>query len=319
VRKVAVFNDTAPSRHFGCEAVMAAIETNVAARGGHIIHRHSVGKPWEADAAALAAIVDADVVLVNGEGTIHHSAPAAASLARLAPHCATRGKRCYLINAMIQSNKLEIMRDLAAFDRVWVRERRSAQEAERSGVATELCGDLSFFHDLPQHEGSEGRGLALDSADPRVTAEMAKIAAALKADFVAMRHNKKGMKAYKKQPLRWRYESGKPTVLVRGVATFQQFAAFLSRRRYLVTGRFHGLCFAVNSRVPFAAVPLSVWKSDALLQDIGLTSKRLFRAGGVPKPLSSREQELISRYLVDIRGRIAAMFDHILPPAGSRR
>jgi Polysaccharide pyruvyl transferase len=298
---------------------MAAIETNVAARGGNIIHRHSVGKPWETDPAALAAIEDADVVLVNGEGTIHHSAPAAASLARLAPHCGTRDKRCYLINAMIQSNKPEIMKDLLAFDQVWVRERRSAQEAEQAGVAAELCGDLSFFHDLPRHQGGESRGLALDSADPRITAEMAKIAAALKADFVAMRHNKKGMKAYKKQPLRWRYESGKPTALVRGVATFQQFAAFLSRRRYLVTGRFHGLCFAVNSRVPFAAVPLSVWKSESLLQDIGLAPKRLFRTGVVPKPFSAREEELISRYLVDIRGRIAAMFDCVLPPAGQAR
>ena len=298
---------------------MAAIEDNVAARGGHIIHRHPVGKPWEADPAALAAIEGADVILVNGEGTIHHSTPAAASLVRLAPHCRARDKRCYLINAMIQSNKPDIMQDLAAFDRVWVRERRSAQEAEKSGVAAELCGDLSFFHDLPQHDGGEGRGLALDSADPRVTAEMAKIAAALKADFVAMRHNKKGMKAYKKQPLRWRYESGKPSALVRGVATFQQFAAFLARRRYLVTGRFHGLCFAVNSRVPFAAVPLSVWKSDALLQDIGLAPKRLFRTGATPKPFSPREQELISRYVVDIRSHIAAMFDQILPSVGLGR
>jgi hypothetical protein len=72
VRKVAVFNDTAPSRHFGCEAVMAAIEINVSARGGHIIHRHAVGKLWETDPAALAAIEDADedanIVLVKARG-----------------------------------------------------------------------------------------------------------------------------------------------------------------------------------------------------------------------------------------------------------
>lgn len=313
MRKVAVFNDTAPSRHFGCEAVMAAIETNVAARSGHIIHRHSVGNPWETDPAALKAIEDADIILVNGEGTIHHGTPAAASLARLAPYCRARGKRCYLINAMIQSNKPAIMSDLAAFDAVWVRERQSAQEAEQSGVPAELCGDLTFFHDLPRHEDGKGRGLVLDSADPRITTRMAKIAATLKADFVAMRHNKKGMKAYRKQPLRWRYEAGKPTALVRGIITFRQFAAFLAGRPFLVTGRFHGLCFAINSRVPLVAVPLSVWKSDALLRDIGLPPTRLFRDDAIPKPFSAQEETLISAYLADIRGRIAAMFDRILP------
>lgn len=293
---------------------MAAIEANVVARGGHIIYRHAVGKPWEMDPAALKAIEDADVVLVNGEGTIHHGTPAAASLARLAPYCRANGKRCYLINAMIQSNRPAVMSDLAAFDAVWVRERQSAQEAERSGVPAELCGDLSFFHGLPRHRDGEGRGLVLDSADPRIMTRMAKIAAGLKADFVAMRHNKKGMKAYRKQPLRWCYEAGKPTALVRGIITFRQFAALLAGRPYLVTGRFHGLCFAINSRVPMAAVPLSVWKSDALLQDIGLAPKRLFRDGAIPAPLSAQEETLISVYLADIRGRIAAMFDRILPP-----
>jgi hypothetical protein len=127
-----------------------------------------------------------------------------------------------------------------------------------------------------------------------------------------MRHNKKGMKAYRRRLLRGRYETGKPTTLVRGITTFQQFAAFLARRPFLVTGRFHGLCFAVNGRVPMTAVPLSVWKSDALLQDIGFGSRRLFESGSVPKPFTAHEEDLISTYLADIRSRIAAMFDRIV-------
>lgn len=313
MRKVAVFNDTAPSRHFGCEAVMAAIDASVAARGARITYRHPVTKPWQADSRALAAIDDADMVLVNGEGTIHHGKPAAARLARLGPHCTARNKPCFVINATIQANNQAVMRDLAAFNGIWVREGRSADEAKRSGIAAEICGDLSFFHSLPQHDGGPDRGLVLDSADPAITAEMAAIAATLKADFVAMRHNRKGMKAYKKQPLRWRYEAGKPTAIVAGVGTFQQFAAFLAHRRFLVTGRFHGLCFAVNSGVPFSIVPLDIWKSDAVLSDIGLHPARLFRPGAAPKPFAAREIELISAYVTDIRGRIAAMFDRILP------
>lgn len=314
MRKIAVFNDTAPSRHFGCEAVMAAIETNVAARGGTIIYRHPVGRPWHSDPKAMIAIDEADLILVNGEGTIHHSKPPARALARLGPHCSERGKPCFLINATLQANNQDLMNDLMAFDGIWVREGKSAEEAQRCGAAAELCGDLSFFHSFPRHAGGRDRGLVLDSASPKLTAQMAVIASNLQADFVTMRHNKKGMKSYKKDLLRWRYQVvGKPAAIVSGICTFQHFAAYLARRRFLVTSRFHGLCFAVNSLVPFSAVPLAVWKSDAVLSDIGLNPARLFQPGSEPKPFAEREVELISRYLTRVRDRIAAMFDQILP------
>ncbi len=320
MRKIAVFNDTAPSRHFGCEAVMAAIDANVASRGACITYRHPVGRPWQFDPRAVAAIDEADIILVNGEGTIHHGKPTARNLARLGPHCRTLGKPCFLINATLQANNQAVMSDLLAFDEIWVREGRSAEEAKRWGVAAEICGDLSFFHAFPQHEGNADRGLVLDSADPRITADMAVVAAKLKADFVAIRHTKKGMKSYKKDFLRWRYRAiSKPTAVIVGIRTFQQFAAFLARRRFLVTGRFHGLCFAVNSRVPFAAVALDVWKSEAILSDIGLNPARLFQPGMAPKPFATQEIELIASYLTSVRSRIAAMFDRVLPNDGRHR
>ena len=312
MRNVALFNDTAPSRHFGCEAVMAAIEDGLASRGARFIHRHPVTTPWEADPAALAAIEQADLVLVNGEGTIHHGKPTAASLARLAPYCAERSKACFVINATIQANDQAVMRDLAASSGLWVREGRSAEECARWGINAEVCGDLSFAHVLPSHDIDRDRGLVLDAAHPDVTAAMGVIAARLRADFVAMRHNRKGMKSYRKGLLSRRFESGKPTGIVPGIDTFGKFAAFLARRRFVVTGRFHGLCFALNSRVPFSAAPLDVWKSEALLADLGLHPGRLLRDGAAPRPFSARELELISTYVDDIRGRITTMFDRIL-------
>ena len=319
MRKVALFNDTAPTRHFGCEAVMAAIEINLASRGALLAYRHPVTKPWRNDPAALAAIDDADIVLVNGEGTIYHGKPTAANLAQLAPHCAQRGKPCFVINATIQANSQEVMRDLAACSGLWVREGRSAAEAKRWGIDAEICGDLSFFHVLPEHEDGGDRGLVLDFAHPDVTAALGEVAARLRADFVAMRHNMRGMKSYRKHWLRRRYEAGKPTEIVPGIDTFQKFAAFLARRRFLVTGRFHGLCFALNCRVPFFAVPLDVWKSEGLLADVGLHPDRLLRDSEIPKSFSSREIDLISTYVADIRGRIPVMFDRILANSGLRR
>jgi hypothetical protein len=307
---IAIFNDTRPVRHFGCEAVMAAIDANIGARGGRIIHSQPIGRPWRDDPQALEAIAAADLVLVNGEGTIHHNSRGAGMLSALGPYCAARGKRCFLVNATLQANEARIVSNLAAFDGIWVREGRSADEMARHGVKAELCGDLSFFHDLPRHHGAKGRGLVLDSADRRI--DMAAIAAALRVAFVSMRYNKKGLKAYQKRLLRWQFESGKPSAIIAGINSFDQFAAFLAGRRFIVTGRFHGLCFAANCQVPFSAVPLSNWKNEAILEDIGLGAARRFEAGTVPKPFTSRELALLGSYKTKTRNAIEAMFDRIM-------
>lgn len=311
MRKVAVFNDTRPMRHFGCDAVMAAIEANVAARNGTVIHRHPVGKPWDDDQSALAALAEADVVLINGEATMHRELPVAVRWSKLGPYCAAIGKPCYLANATVQHIKGTIPENLAAFSGIWVRDSRSAAELRHLGLAGEMTGDLTYFHDLPRHRPTEARGLVLDSADSRH--DMGAVAAALRLDYVAMRYSNRGLKAFRKRFLRWQYERGKPSIRVAGITTFQKFAAYLAARPFVVTGRFHGLCFAVNCGIPFAAMSLSNWKVDAMLYDIGIGAGRLYQPGQVPEPLDARELDLMARYKADVQQRIAAMFDRILP------
>lgn len=314
--KVAVFNDTRPMRHFGCDAVMAAIEANVAARNGTIIHRHPVGQSWDDDQVALAALAEADVVLINGEATMHRDLPVALRWSKLGPYRAAVGKPCYLINATVQHVKGIVPENLAAFSGIWVRDNRSAAELKRLGIAGEMAGDLTFFHELPPHYPTEARGVVLDSADTRH--DMGAIAAALRLDYVAMRYSNRGLKAFRRNFLRWQYERGKPSIRIAGITDFQKFAAYLAARPFVVTGRFHGLCFAVNCGIPFSAMSLSNWKTDAMLDDIGIGPDRLYRPRRIPKPLDPGELELMGRYKADVQQRIAAMFDRILP-AGPRR
>ena len=310
--KVAVFNDTRPMRHFGCDAVMAAIDDSIAARGGTVILHHPVGRDWDDDAAALAAIADADLVLINGEATMHRDLPVALRWSRLGPHCAVLGKPCYLINATIQQIKDVVRQNLATFTGIWVRDHRSAVELHSLGIAAEMTGDLTYFHDLPRHHPTAARGLVLDSADRRH--DMGAVAAALGLDYVAMRYSNRGLKAYRKRFLRRQFESGKPSGRIAGITTFQKFAAYLAARPFVISGRFHGLCFAINGGTPFAAMSLSSWKVDAMLDDIGLDRDRLYQPGRTPQPLTPSELDLMARYKADVQGRIAAMFDRILPP-----
>jgi Polysaccharide pyruvyl transferase len=311
VRKIAVFNDTRPMRHFGCDAVMAAIEDNITARGGEVILRHPVGRSWDDDPVALAALAAADIVLINGEATMHRDLPVALRWSKLGPYCSAIGKPCYLVNATVQQIKGIVPQNLATFSGIWVRDSRSAAELRHLGIAGEMTGDLTFFHDLPRHCPTEARGLVLDSADIRH--DMGAVAAALRLDYVAMRYSNRGLKAYRKQFLRWQFERGKPSIRIAGITTFQKFAAYLASRPFVVTGRFHGLCFAVNCGIPFTAISLSNWKTDAMLDDIGIGADRLYQPGQVPEPLDAGELDLMARYKADVQQRIAAMFGRILP------
>jgi len=311
VPKVAVFNDTRPMRHFGCDAVMAAIDDNVAARGSTVTLHHPVGQDWDNDATALAAIAEADLVLINGEATMHRDLPVALRWSRLGPHCVALGKPCYLVNATVQQIKDVVRANLAAFTGIWVRDHRSAVELHSLGIAAEMTGDLTYFHDLPRHQPTAARGLVLDSADRRH--DMGAIAAALGLDYVAMRYSNRGLKAYRKRFLRRQFETGKPSGRIAGITSFQKFATYLAARPFVVSGRFHGLCFAINGGTPFAAMSLSSWKVDAMLDDIGLGRDRLYQPGQLPQPLTPIELDLMARYKADVQRRIAAMFDRILP------
>jgi hypothetical protein len=147
--QVAVFNDTA---RCGISAAMQSWRqsTTTSPRGGSVILRHPVGRSWDDDACAGG---DRGSGPGADQWRGHHaSRPAGgAALVKLGPHCAALGKPCYLVNATVQQIKGVVPENLAAFTGIWVRDHRSAAELHSLGMAGEMTGDLTYFHDLPRH------------------------------------------------------------------------------------------------------------------------------------------------------------------------
>lgn len=106
-------------------SLMAAIE----GAGLTISGRHVTGTR-EIDEAAFAA---AEIVLVNGEGTIHHSGPRALYLLQLIRRAKRRGKRVLLVNALFQQYDAPSGDMLSGLALLTVREPRSAAFARRFG------------------------------------------------------------------------------------------------------------------------------------------------------------------------------------------
>lgn len=313
--RVAIFNDTCGA-HFGCDAVMAAIGALATRYDGEIIYSHPVGKPWQEDSLALEAIRRSDVVIVNGEGSMHHSSRKARSLSQLAVHCAEIAKPCYLLNATLQSNDTEIVEALRTFRRIWVRESASAQELRNSRIEASICPDLSLFHEFEVTGPQVPRPLIIDSVQRRRHPELARVADAHGARLVTMKHNEKGGLAFPLKGLfrqRIAVESG-PVEPIPEVRTFHQFAALMGRHQCIITGRFHGFCFGLKMALPMLVLPSNTWKCEAMLTDVRLNRNRLVESNitSLPPPYTSEEFENIDSYLASARQQIGRMFQAIL-------
>lgn len=134
--KVAILNDT-NGPHFGCQLVTCTFREQLERVGIELIG--SVHKSVK-DPKRYPAFLDrADLLLVNGEGSIHHGArPELVELARRFPAA--------LVNCVYEENPSRP--ELADFLFVSARESRSARALREHGVAARVIPDVIFSSNL---------------------------------------------------------------------------------------------------------------------------------------------------------------------------
>lgn len=316
--RIALFNDTSANGHFGCDAVMRTLAAAIAARGGEILYRHPVGEDWRGNAAAERAVAEADLVLVNGEGTIHHNTARAQNLAAVAPFARRLGKPAFLVNATIQAIGPATVEAIAHFDRCWVRDTRSAQALRQHGIEAEICGDLSLAHHLPAATRQDSRPIVIDSVRADVMVELATLSRHLDAELVSMKYRNGDLLVLPPDAAA-DVRASMAARRVDGVSDYAGFAAFAGHHAWMLTGRFHAVCMAINIGLPFLAFPSNTAKIEALIADAGLSPRRMLAmppAGNLaPFDYSSGELAAIAGYIARTRQNINAMFDAILPDA----
>jgi hypothetical protein len=122
---------------------MEALRENLKTRNIEILGSISVREDWKKHRHLLEA---ADLVIVNGEGCLHHGR-------RLDLLEVAQEYPAVLINAVYQD--MPEHPALKAFERVYVRESLSQAEVEKHGVEAKVVPDLIFYHDIPRPEVTE--------------------------------------------------------------------------------------------------------------------------------------------------------------------
>ncbi|MEO8241520.1 MAG: polysaccharide pyruvyl transferase family protein [bacterium] len=326
--KAVVFNDTRIHGHFGCDRVMDLLDGNLARRGVQVIAQSPVRHAWWEDAALLGKIAEADILVINGEGTLHHGARQGEALIKLADHPARAGKPLYLINALYQENPAHWDAALRSFNGIWARDSRSAR-----AMSAAVGREVGHFADLTLCDGfiggaAERQGVVLgDSVKKKVTRKLAALSRKVEGatlvpivrDLKSVR-DRKGLSASLRRAENWITETFW-TLRYPGFRLLPDQAAYgqvLGQAKLHVTGRFHGACFSVATQTPFVTLTSNSWKIEAMIGDCGLSQDRIIGIDQIEPGLLARDWSYSAAEMAAMRDYVerstaasAAAFDAI--------
>jgi hypothetical protein len=236
--QVYFFNDTRSASHAGCHAVCRSLDAALAGVPGLTVTTRQMTGDLFVDPSAFEA---ADVIFINGEGTIHHSAKGALLLLEVIQTAKEAGKPVLLVNALFQQYEAPSPDILANLALLTVREPRSAAFARRFGGAPVLMLDSAAD---PRFLGG---GRALPVHHP-VMIGGAHRAGLLADPFAGIEGQKLTMHS----------------------ARFEDIVATLKQADIYLTAQHHGVYAAALAGCPFIATPSNSHKIESFIDWTGL-------------------------------------------------
>lgn len=186
-----------------------------------------------------------DVLLMNGEGSMHHGRPTFHKKMGQMEAAKNQGKRVYLVNTVWHDNPSDYDGLLRSLDGVIARDRLSQNEFQnRHGVEAGLAPDISYFaplSDATDYPDFGGEPAMTDWFDPDSYRFQRPAAAHEQARYLDM-----------------------------SILSWPQTVAALRSASVLVAGRHHAMYAACKARTPFIPVRSNCHKMEGLAASAGV-------------------------------------------------
>lgn len=321
--RVVILNDTSGRSHHGCSRVMRLLVAGLERHGLTIAARSPARHDWAADQAFLDQIARADLVVINGEGTLHHGRPAGARLLAVVDHPARRAPVA-VVNALWQDNPADWLELLSRCALISARDGQSRDEIAAAGLQARLVPDLSLSAGAEPQPGPRSGLIVGDSV--RHSTRRALTLAALRLGALALVPTKTRRSAL------WRTWPSGPLLsgLYNGVLPFglpplrlaqneAEYLAMLGRAEIHLTGRFHAICLSLVTATPVLAVGSNSWKVQALMAEAGLAADRLIpiaalrdlRPQALQRPYTAVETDGIAAFLKHSKQMAETLFSDL--------
>ena len=332
LRRIVLLNDTDfQGQHFGCQRVMRTIRDNLKNRNAQILDTVPVGMPWHLMSDKMEKIKNSEMVVINGEGTLHHGKRKGKWLLEAAQFARESGAKVALINALWQDNPEDWAEIAGRIDHIWCRDSRSARDLSKAtGRDIPWLGDLSLCSGAEAIQRERSNVISVgDSVHGTVTKKLAELSleldetsiSPLMTNFKYISPDLKGIRKRLRiiigELLQGRFE--RRFGIIDFATDEWDYLNKLSHSQMLITGRFHAVCMAVTTATPFVGIKSNSWKIEMLLEDIGLSKGRLLCLDGLDAEslqqkdwnYSKEETVNIAARLKDWKLKSAAMFDEI--------
>ena len=279
-KKVALFNYTRHARHCGCQLSMINLEKKLNTFGIEVVWKWPAGKDWRRDVAAIPRHPEIDAILVNGEGSIHHSHTRSRPeyLSLLGGFARQElNLPAFLINATVYENSAGVYENLKDFDGIFVRESFSQKQLHCHGIRAHVVPDLTFAYAPLVHVAEKRAGVCgIDSVVPEISNAIRRLCLENTWIYTSIRYPETRLPFLDVLP--W---EGAKNILKKCIRSIDEhrkvhsFNALICSQKFVLSGRFHGVTLCLLSGTPFVAFDSNTPKISWLLQDVVGQSNRV--------------------------------------------
>jgi hypothetical protein len=275
MRSAVLIHATSALGHHGCTLVNMQLERLANEAGIAICAKLPLHFDWNALAPRQF-----DLVIVNGEGTLHSNSRGARRISQVPAWAKARGATAHLINTVYQDNDRAIIDGVAGFDSVYARDNESLANLLADHIPACKVADLSLTWTPPLAKGAGGI-VVMGSTVDALRNDLWRLSKRLNATYLPIlahpdsgiaggnhkhlfRYRAKRLVSYFAVPGPWR------TRWRGAIPDFPAFIDYLQNNAsLLITGRFHGAAMALLLEIPVLVMPSNTHKMEALFSEIG--------------------------------------------------
>jgi polysaccharide pyruvyl transferase WcaK-like protein len=334
MKTAVILNDTSYESHHGCETVIKNIINLLNDNEIKTIDTNPVGLNWLENKSFLESMSKSDIVIVNGEGTLHHAQPRAKELVTIGKYVKDKLKLpVVLINSTYQENGNEIAEFMKYLDLIFVRETLSLKDLEQFNLKSKVVPDMTFYSEYNlSHKNTSNVVGVTDSVYIELSQELYDLSLKNNNIYLPALTNPKIRINTIKNILRFikfniykniksilhkigyqlNHQSVRMFYYTNGYENYIQQIANL---KFLVVARYHSLCFALKTSTPFVAIKSNSHKIEGMLEDIGIGNNRIVDEKKIEnievKEFTQEELIKINQYIETAPLRIESMFKDI--------